>query len=296
VRLGTIGILGAGEMGSAIARCLADNDMKVITSLDGRSSRSKKLAAEANMSDVGSLENLAANADIFLSIVPPALASSLAEQLCPIIEQSEKDVLYVDCNAVSPATVSKIASVAAGHGVRFQDAGIIGAAPRFDRSPVRFYTSGNWISDVKQLGGPLMEIKSLGPDIGRASAIKMVYASLTKGTHALRAAALMAGEKLGVGDEIRQEWAHSLPGVLEAMEKRIPLLAPVSGRWAGEMREIAETYASLGITPSFHEGAEWLYELLAGTSLAEESRDEAAQKQRSIEETLRYFTEALKDD
>lgn len=288
-----IAILGTGEMGSAIARCLTDKDLKVITSLDGRSGRSKKLAAEARMADVGSLENLAANADVFLSIVPPALARSLAEQLCPLIEQSKKDVLYVDCNAVSPATVNEISSVAADHGIRFQDASIIGAAPCFDSSPVRFYTSGIWMVEMMQLGSPLVEIKPLGPDIGRASAIKMVYASLTKGTHALRAAALMAGEELGVGEEVRQEWAHSLPGVFEAMEQRVPLLAPVSGRWAGEMREIAATYASLGITPSFHEGAEWLYELLSSTSLAEESRDEAAQKQRSIEETLHCFTEAL---
>ena len=60
-----------------------------------------------------------------------------------------------------------------------------------------------------------------------------------------------------------------------------------------EMREIAETYATAGITSSFHEGAEWMYELLATTALADESRDEAKQKNRSVEETLKHFLAGL---
>ena len=73
----------------------------------------------------------------------------------------------------------------------------------------------------------------------------------------------------------------------------LPILASDSKRWTGEMREIAETYSSAGITPFFHQGAEWVCELLATTALADESRDEAGQKNRGVEETLKHFLDAL---
>ena len=289
----TVAILGTGDMGSAVGKCLIGEGNKAVTCLEGRSERSRTLAINSGIEDCGSMQSMLENTDVLLSILPPAEAIGFAEQVCPIIETSENDILFVDCNAVSPATLERIASIARSHGVRFQDAGIIGATPRPGRAPVRFYTSGKYLEEMNELAAELIEIKPLGAETGRASAIKMVYASLTKGTHALRAAAAMAGETLGVGDEIRQEWANSLPEVSKAMESRIPILASDSERWTGEMREIAETYSSAGITPFFHQGAEWIYELLATTALADESRDEAGQKNRSVEETLKHFLDAL---
>ncbi len=146
---------------------------------------------------------------------------------------------------------------------------------------------------MQDLTTDLIDVRPLGEDIAKASSIKMVYASLTKGTHALRAAALIAGEQLGVSDEIRAEWQASLPEAYAAMEKRMPILACDSGRWTGEMREIAKTYESVGLPSAFHEGAESMYEFLAGTSLAGESRDEAREMDRSIEEIVALLHEAL---
>jgi 3-hydroxyisobutyrate dehydrogenase-like beta-hydroxyacid dehydrogenase len=291
-----VAIMGSGDMGSAVAKSLESHDINTLTCLAGRSQRSQELAHSAGMTIVDDLSSLVASAEIFLSIMPPAAALKFAEKTCPIIAASGKDVLFVDCNAVSPATVGEIAAVASDHKVRFQDVGIIGPAPRQGRSPVRFYTSGPWIGVVEKISTELIDVRPLGEDIGRASAIKMVYASLTKGTHALRAAALIAGDELGVGAEIRAEWQQSLPDVYRAMEGRIPILAADSARWTGEMREIAETYASAGITRGFHEGAEWIYAMLAQTQLADESRAEATNKARTIEETLAIIRDSRKHD
>ena len=106
---------------------------------------------------------------------------------------------------------------------------------------------------------------------------------------------MIAGESLGVGDDIRREWQESMPDTWHAMEKRTPELPSVSGRWTGEMREIAQTYESLGLTSSFHEGAEWIYELLSQTALADESREEARERSRSVKETLAQFVRTLDD-
>ena len=59
-----------------------------------------------------------------------------------------------------------------------------------------------------------------------------------------------------------------------------------------EMAEIAKTYDSVGVTPQFHLGAEWLYELVATTPYAAETR--ATQpKERSLDEALTVLTAAL---
>lgn len=292
----TVGILGTGDMGSAVAGCLIGKGFEVVSCLEGRSERSRRLAADAGISNATSLAGMVSRIDVLLSILPPSSAPEFAREICPLIDQSGRDILFADCNAVSPATVSDMAGTAAAHKVRFQDIGIVGAAPHPGRLPVRFYTSGPWIAEIQDLGTGLIDVKPLGEQIGRASALKMVYASLTKGTNALRVAALLAAEQLGVGEEARAEWAYSLPDVYKAMQGRVPDLAADAGRWTGEMREIAATFESAGVTPFFHEGAEWVYALLAATELADESRDEARGSGRSMEETLRIFAAGLSKD
>ena len=272
----TIGILGTGDMGSAVARCLTGEGLAVITALEGRSSRSKSLAGDAGMLDKGSLNELVEGADVMLSIMPPSEATGFAERLCPLIETSGRDVLFVDCNAISPGSLAGIASIAESHGVRFHDVGIVGAAPRPDRSPVRFYSSGAYTDQVEALAGPLIDVRTIGDEPGKASALKMIYASMTKGTNALRAAALIAGESLGVGEQIRAEWQESQPDAWRVMENRLAYFPSVAGRWTGEMREIADTYRSAGLTPRFHEGAEWVYELLAEADIAADQDIDAA--------------------
>ena len=259
----TIAIVGTGAMGSAVGRCLVEKGLRVTTALGGRSARSRERAAAAGITDVGDLEALVAGADMLLSIMPPAEAAGFARVVCPLIRASGRDLLFVDCNAVSPGTLAAVAADAGDNGVRFHDVGIVGAAPRPDRPPVRFYASGLYAHEVAGLAAPFIDVRPLGDEAGRASAFKMVYASLTKGTNALRAAALIAAERLGVGEPIHEEWRQSVPDAWRVMETRMDYFPAVAGRWAGEMREIAATYESVGLTPAFHEAAEWIYALLA---------------------------------
>ena len=286
-----IAIVGSGEMGSAVGRCLVDSGFRVRTALDGRSRLSRERAADAGMLDRGGLEALAGDADLLLSILPPALAVDFARRVCPLLGAAPGDPLFVDCNAVAPATLQAVAAAAADAGVRFQDVGIVGPAPRRGRDPVRFYTSGPCNREIERLESPLIAVRPVGAEPGQASALKMVYASMTKGTHALRAAAMMAAVELGVEEAILEEWRSSMPDAYRSMQVRMPRLPMVAGRWAGEMREIATTYESLGLTPSFHEGAEWVYELVARM----DSATAAQAPGMSVDDLAAVFAALLKD-
>ena len=214
-----------------------------------------------------------------------------AQRLFPLIKDNNSALLYVDCNAVSPQTVQDIGTLAATNSVRLQDVGIIGLGPRPDRIPVRFYTSGPWLEDMQSVATPLIEIMPMGAEIGRASAIKMAYASLTKGTNALRTAALLLGEQLGVRAELSAELEYSQAAVFRAME-HIPLLAADAERWGGEMQQIAATYRDAGLTTGFHEAAQWVFELLAATPMAQETRA-TVDGERGLEETIRILADTL---
>jgi len=294
-KINRIAIVGAGDMGSNVAADLRRNGFDVTTCLEGRSNRSRKLATRAGMRAVENLETLVADADLLLSIVPPSAAVEFARRIVPLIGQTSSETLFVECNAVAPATVHEIAGIAADHGVDFQEAGIVGSPPRAGRIPVRFYTSGPHEDALRRIETARIAVKPLGAEIGRASAMKMMYASLNKGTNALRAAAILAARQLGVSDELQEELAHSLPDVHKAMRARMPNIACDAARWTGEMREIASTYRDAGLTSGFHDGAEWIYEVLANSPIAEESRDEADAKQRSLDEVTQIFHRTLLD-
>lgn len=289
--MSVIGILGTGDMGSAVGRALIASGHQIITDLSGRSDYSRALALAAGVEDVGSLCQLVVKSNLFLSIVPPANALALAEMVMPVIASKNPKLVYADCNAVAPSTSLQIAKLADSLSLRYQDAGIVGAAPKAARVPVRIYTSGPYGQLMGELAGPLIQIKHLGTEIGKASALKMAYASLTKGTHTLRTAVALVSALTGVYDELMDELEFSQSAALDSMVQTIPRLPVDAARWTGEMREIAKTYRELGVTPGFHEAAEWIYQLMDKTPIAQETKTD--RKSRDLEEVIQLLRDRL---
>ncbi len=281
-------------MGSAVGAALVRAGYRVVSDLGPRSAHSRALAERAGIENAGSLEGVAAEASIILSIVPPAAAPAAAEAAAEAIAAAGTRPVFADCNAVSPATVRAIA--AAFPADAFVDAGIVGRAPRAgDVGTTRLYASGAARAALLGLAVPELARHDLGPAVGRASALKMTYAALNKGTDALHAAILLAAERLGVRAELMPELEASQAEALARMRARVPYLGATAARFVGEMHEIAATFAAAGVTPAFHEGAAWLYERLASTPLAAETRA-TLPKHRSLDEALAVFVAALEGD
>ncbi|NIP76199.1 MAG: DUF1932 domain-containing protein, partial [Xanthomonadales bacterium] len=251
------------------------------------------LAEKAGMRDVGSLERVVSEADLILSILPPDAALAQASHVATAMTAAGARPTYVDCNAVSPMTVRKIGEVITGAGAPFIDCGIIGLAP--GKGPAtRFHVSGPDTGQMQALNGMGITVIPMGTEIGRASALKMVYAGLTKGTMTLHTAMLLAAHQLGVYDEAVAEYADSQAAALKAMEFRVPRIPADAGRWIGEMEEIAATLASIGVTPGFHEGAAEIYRVLDRTPFAAETR-ETLDTSRTMADAIPVYAEHLKD-
>ena len=144
---------------------------------------------------------------------------------------------------------------------------------------------------VRELDGKGMVVRDIGDEIGRASALKMIYASATKGTFSLHAAVLTTAHAMGLTEEYVAELSESRPAMLSAMEKMVPRIPLDAGRWLGEMNEIAATFAEAGVTSKFHEGAADIMALADRTPIAAETR-ETVDTSRTLVEALEMYLAA----
>ena len=289
----TVGILMPGDMGHGCGKVFLENNFRVVSALNGRSNRTKKLSETAGIEDVASIENIVNYSDIILSILPPEKAYEQAVQVNKVILKSQKPTTYVDCNAISPETVKNINQEISSEFCNFIDAGIIGLNPIVEKGQTRFYVSGPNTDPIMMLNNKGIIIKDLGKEIGKASAMKMVYASATKGTFALHAAVLTTAHKLGLSNDYFTELEYSKPDILLAMERMVPRIPLDAARWEGEMHEIAKTFSDAGVTSKFHEGSAEIMSLANKTPIAEETR-ETVDKNRSLIQALDMYVEALK--
>ena len=161
-----VGLLHPGEMGAALGAVLRDADTTVLWASEGRSGDTAGRAARAGLEDAGTVRDLARRADVILAVCPPHAARVVLDAA------GDFDGIYVDANAVSPATARSLDAR------RFVDGGIVGPPPGPDR-PVRLYLSGAEADSVAGLfAGTVVDARVVSAEPGDASAVKMAYACL----------------------------------------------------------------------------------------------------------------------
>ncbi len=287
--LPTVAILSPGDMGHAVGRVLLEHGLPVITCLQGRSPRTRSLAAQAGIAQVDSYEELVQQADLLLSILVPAQALTAARQVAEALRRTGADLLYVDCNAISPETVRRLGQEVEQAGARFVDASIIGPPPR-EPGATRFYASGPHAAQFAALQPFGLDVRVIGETVGHASALKMCYAALTKGLTALGTELLVAAQALGVWPALRQEFEASQPAMLQGMTRSLPGMPAKAYRWVGEMEEIAATFEQVGLTPRMLLGAADMYRFVEQTPLARLTPEDP---QPTLEEMLQVLSAHL---
>ncbi|MEM9062090.1 MAG: DUF1932 domain-containing protein [Pseudomonadota bacterium] len=287
----TVAILMPGDMGHGVGQTLIASGHRVVTALDGRSPHTRSLSERAGIEDLGSIETCIAEAELVLSILPPDRAVPQAQAVAQAVKRTGKSPTYVDCNAISPITMGRVADAFKETGATVIDCGIIGLNP-IKSPPTRFYVSGPDCSQIEALNSSAISVEKISDDVGRASALKMVYAAGTKGVWTLQTALLMAAKQQGVLDPLLEELAYSQAGQLNAMLSRVPFLPADAARWVPEMEEIAATFSDAGVTSGFHDGAADVFRVLAKTPFAEETR-ETLDQTRTLEQALAEYIKHL---
>uniref|UniRef100_A0A2A4Z0Y5 6-phosphogluconate dehydrogenase n=1 Tax=OCS116 cluster bacterium TaxID=2030921 RepID=A0A2A4Z0Y5_9PROT len=287
-----IAIISAGEMGASVAAAYTHAGYTITTILADRSPETLSRAHQAQMQDRPNLKSLLTDCDIFLSIVPPALATELATQVAAQAKASNVAFSFVECNAISPDHSNAIASLFSDTNVKFIDAGIIGGPPRVAVNQPYLpclYVSGATCPQLNQTDGVAFRIKQLGDEIGRASGMKMSYAAITKGINSLLAGAFLTAENLGLLDELIAELSESQNELFTRATSNIQRLPADAGRWAPEMREIAQTFQSVGVPNGFHLAAAEMMQILDASPFGNETR-KTRDTSRSAKQTIQGLT------
>ena len=256
-----VAVIAPGMMGSAVAKRLTSSGIEVRTSLAGRSASTVARAKAAGMVDASDAQIAAA--DIIMSILPPGDAVGLAERLAPALRAQTKKPIYVDCNAIHPGTVLRVAKVVEETGATFVDGGIIGPPPELDSKATRIYLSGPDATKVAVLAeyGLSMPVQP-GP-IGAASAMKMSYAGITKGFTALGAGMMLAATRAGTADALKAEMSVSQQALFGWLTRQTPRMYSKAYRWVAEMEEIAEFVGEDPVAKQFYIAAARFYERIA---------------------------------
>lgn len=249
----TIGVLHPGEMGAAIGAVLRGTGRSVVWASAGRSSATARRAEAAGLDDAGTVAELCAQAGVILSVCPPHAALDLAREVAGYRG------VFIDANAVSPATSRVVGEAIAGAGGTYVDGGIVGSPPTAPGT-TRLYLSGAGAQAVAELfAGTIVDARVLSERIGDASAMKMIYAAWTKGAAALVLNVRALAREAGLEDALLADWHESLPQ-LPGMSLQAARSAAAKGwRWAAEMEEIAATFAAAGLPDGFHLAAAELF-------------------------------------
>jgi len=256
-----VAVIAPGMMGAAVGKRLVDNGVKVLTSLKGRSAETATRAKAAGMAVAGD-EEIAAS-DFILSILPPGDAVALAERFQPALKASNAKPVYVDCNAVNPKTVDRVAAVIAPTDCPFVDSGIIGSPPKPGDAGPRFYASGPAAPRFATLRQYGLDVRVLDGAMSAASALKMSYAGITKGTQAIGAAMMLAATRAGSADALFAELSSSQKDMFAWFKRGLALMPPKAYRWVAEMHEIAGFVGEDPTAHELYEGAAHFYERIA---------------------------------
>ncbi|HVM56718.1 MAG TPA: DUF1932 domain-containing protein [Gaiellaceae bacterium] len=249
--MATIGVLHPGEMGAAVGAVLVGAGHDVLWSSAGRSEATARRAADAGLVDAGTVTELARRCDAILSVCPPHAALDVARAVAGF------GGVFVDANAVSPATARAVGAIV--EGARFADGGIVGAPPRA-AGDTRLYLSGAAAAEAAALfDGTIVATPVLSDRIGDASAMKMTYAAYTKGAAALVLAVRALARVRGLEEVLLADWEQSLPELPRRSLQAARSAATKGWRWDAEMEEIAATFAAAGLPDGFHRAAAELF-------------------------------------
>jgi 3-hydroxyisobutyrate dehydrogenase-like beta-hydroxyacid dehydrogenase len=247
----TIGLLHPGEMGAAVGKCLASAGHRVLWDPEGRSAATRERAEAAGLTGVA-LGEIVTRSDVIISVCPPHAVLDVARLVAGF------GGLYLDANAVSAATAGEVASIVEAGGADYVDGGIIGPPP-LAPGHTRLYLSGPRAAEVQALFGGTDVDARVVPPPGTASAVKMAYASWTKGSAALLLATRALARADGVEAVLLEEWGLSQPGLEKRWDGADGAAKAKGWRWVGEMEEIAVAMAAAGLPEGFHQAAAEIY-------------------------------------
>jgi 3-hydroxyisobutyrate dehydrogenase-like beta-hydroxyacid dehydrogenase len=235
-------------MGSAVARCAARDDIELTTCVSDRSPRTRRNALDAGMVAAERFEDAVEGTVAVISLVPQSQAVALAERYADCLAGSERGAarpIYVDANSIAPDTLARIAACVTAAGADCIDVSVIGPASQLGRTTL-LLASGPRVGELRELLGPKIEVRDLGPEIGTASAAKLAFSVMTKSMMALGLEMYSAAGRIGQANLIAELLERFYPETAAFLDRNLPTFPVHLARRTDEMKEVEHWLHSIG--------------------------------------------------
>lgn len=241
-----LALIGFGEAGSTFARAAGwGGDALAFDIAPDRAA----IMRECGVNAASSAGVKLASAPLVLSLVTADAAEQVARDYAPFLAPN---ALFCDMNSVAPETKRAAALAVEAAGGRYVDVAVLAPVDP-TRLAVPLLLAGPAADEAEALlrSAGFTNTRTVGEEVGRASAIKMIRSVMVKGIEALTAEMMLAADAAGVVDEVlasldasekARPWAERAAYNLERMTTH-------GLRRAAEMEESAKTLSALGVEP-----------------------------------------------
>ncbi|MFF0923659.1 NAD(P)-binding domain-containing protein [Rhizobium leguminosarum] len=242
-----IGFIGLGEVVRAMAAGIREKTGENVVALyrPTISQRNFEDAREAGIDVVTNAEELAARASVIFSAVTPMTAGEVCRNVAPHLTSEH---LYVDCNSVTMQQKIENARFAEASEADFVDAALFGVVAEL-RQATPIIASGRHAARLMPISKHYgMNVRIAGPEVGQASAIKMLRSVIFKGMAALFIESLTVSQKIGVSNQVIDTIQETYPDLQwkEFIQIFISRTILHAGRRAEELGNCAQTLQEVG--------------------------------------------------
>ena len=267
-----VGFIGFGEVASKLTRRLLtrrlhDNDIEVISSTEGRSEKTKKLAEDSLATLVDSYEEVAISSDILISATTPYNALEVAQKYGTLVNGT-----FLDLNNISPKTTLEINSTFQNiknynsgysssftNNVRYapleeNNSNFVKGAimESIKSSDALIYVSGENTENLEVLNDYGLNIQTISKNVEDSTYIKMLRSIYTKGVTALLYEVFDISESMGLTRELFESLVNTEGESFEEQTKsRINSLVNTHERKFQEIDTIIEFLEALSDNDRF---------------------------------------------
>lgn len=240
-----VALIGFGEAGETFARAGNwDGDCRAWDLLETRRAAMTDCRVLPSVDAATALEG----AQVVLSLVTADEAENAAHDYAASLDAG---ALYLDMNSVAPVTKQSAAQYVKAAGAHYVDVAVMSPVDKGLAVPLLLSgpKADAALAMLSALG--FTNLRVVGSEVGRASAIKLCRSVMVKGLEALTAEMVFAASQAGVLDEVlasldasekQQSWAERADYNLDRMM--------VHGRRrSAEMAEATQMLRDLGVAP-----------------------------------------------
>lgn len=196
----TVGVVGIGRMGSAMARALANSGISLVLHNRTRD-RAEALAAELGARVAATPAEVASLADVTLTMV--ADDDAVRDTFVGtdgLVDGARPNTVLVDLSTVLPDTIRSVESAVRGRGAGILDAPVSGSTATAESGTLTLMVGGT--ADDLERARPALEplartIVHLGP-LGSGAAMKLAVNAVIFGLNAALAEGLVLAEAAGI--------------------------------------------------------------------------------------------------